>query len=350
MLLQLGWLLGAAWTVRLVLSRRESAENMACDIHGLAGAASWGAVGLAAAGILWLPPVVDSPHLALEELTGGPLHWDNNFLPDGSELGLLLTAIAVSLAVIGLVVVVCGERATRLPLAAAVALGVFLVTPLSAPLWHLPKMENLQFPWRTLGPTTLIAVLALASLRGRWRTFGVIILLLPLALLPIRIGSRDDSVPTASTPEELAMIAHHQWGLVPVLPTTAGLYAPGFHRLESLDQLAHQRAWLEVVERNARVGQWRVTHNSQGEVLLPLQWWPEWRVEIDGRDASYLNRWGLVALEVGVGTITVRASLSPSRSRQAGALLSVAGLAAGTVLAMRGERRWRRASRRRGTP
>jgi hypothetical protein len=319
---------------------------MTRDLHGLASAVGWCAAGLAVAGILWLPPVVDSQHLALEELTSGPLHWHNNFLPHGSELGMLLSAIAISLAVIGLLVTVCGENATRLPLVAAVALGLFLVTPLSAPMWHLPKMESLQFPWRTLGPTTLVAVLALAYLRGRWRTLGVIVLLLPLVILPIRVGSGNDSVPTSSTPEELAMIAHYQWGLVPVLPTTAGLYAPGFQRLESLDRLAHQRAWLEVVERNARGGEWRVTHNTQGTVLLPLQWWPEWRVEIDGRDVSYLNRWGLVALETEAGTVEVRASLSPSRSRRAGAVLSVAGFAAGMVLAMRKGRRRHRAPAR----
>ena len=103
-------------------------------------------------------------------------------------------------------------------------------------------------------------------------------------MLPIRFGSGDDSVPTASSPEELAMIAHHQWGLVPILPTTAGLYAPGFHRLESLDRLAHQQAWLEVVERTAKGGLWRVTLNTQGTVLLPLQWWPEWRVSRRARN------------------------------------------------------------------
>jgi hypothetical protein len=349
MLLQLGWLLGVAWAVRLVQSWRESNGEIARDLHGLAGVAGWGAAGLATAGILWLPAVVDSRHLALSELTSGPLHWNNNFLPDNTELGLLLTATAVSLAVIGLLVAVGGEPTTRLPFAAAVAAGVFLSTPLSTPLWHLPKMENLQFPWRALGPATLAAVLALACLRGRWHTFGVVVLLLPLAMLPIRIGSGADSVPTESTPEELAMIAHHQWGLVPVLPTTAGLYAPGFHRLESLDHLTHQQAWLEVVERSASVGEWQVTHNTQGMVLLPLQWWPEWRVEIAGREASYLNRWGLVAVEVGAGTVDIQTSLSPSRSRWAGGLLSVVGLVAMTGGAMRRERRRRRAPARGGS-
>jgi hypothetical protein len=348
MLLQLGLLLGAAWVVRLGLSWREHTEMMHHDLHGLAAVIGWGAGGLAAAGVLWLPAVVDSRHLALADLTSGALDWRINFLPDGSDLGVLLTAVAVSLAVVALMVTVFGDEPTRLPLAAATAVGIFLATPLSVPFWQLPRMEILQFPWRTLGPTTLVALLALSCLRGRWRASGVVLLLLPLVVLPVEIGSGDDSVPTTSTPEELAMIAHRQWGLVPTLPTTSGLYAPGFHRLESLDQLSHQQAWLEVVERSASGGEWRVTHNAWGTVLLPLQWWPEWRVRVDGHEVSYNNLWGLVAVEIEAGTFNLQASLQPSRSRWAGAALSLAGCIALTGLALREERRRRPVPVRRG--
>ncbi len=335
MLLQLGWLLGAAWGVYHFLSWKGSGGLVAEDVRGLAGAASWGLAGLVAAAVLWLPAVVDARHLAIAELVSGPLNWRQNFLPDGSQLALLLTATAVSLVVIALIVIVRGEGAHRFAFAAAVFVGVALSTPLSAPLWHLPKMENLQFPWRFLGPTTMVAVLALASLRGRWRVAGIVILLVPLALLPVRVGTSDDCVPTTSTPEELALIAHRQWGVVPILPTTAGLYAPEFHRLDSLDRLAHQQPQLEVVERDGGSGTWRVTSDEPGWVLLPLQWWPEWRIEAGGRELAYTNRWGLVAVGLEAGTVEVHASLAASRSRATGALLSVAGFAVLLILAIR---------------
>jgi hypothetical protein len=332
MLLQLGWLLGVSWMVYVLVAMRGAGPELSSKGRELVGAVSWSAAGLATAGILWVPAVLDAKYLAIGELTSGPLDWRNNFLPSSGELGIFLTATAASLMVLGCVVLSKGERTTRLSLVAAIVVGVILSTRLSAPLWHLPKMEILQFPWRTLGPTTLVAVMAIACLRDWWRAVGVVVLLLPLVLLPLRVGSGADSVPTNSTPEELAMIAHHQWGLASVLPTTAGLYAPGYHRLESLDHLARQQAWIEVVDRNATGGEWRVTHKIPGMVLLPLQWWPEWHIEVSGFDTEYTNRHGLVAVETGPGAVNIRASLAPSRSRRLGKILSICGFAALVLL------------------
>jgi hypothetical protein len=334
MLLQLGWLLGTAWAVNLLGGWKSNGDKVTEIGRRLAGVAAWGFAGLFAAGVLWLPAVVDAHNLAITELVSGPLDWRNNFLPAGSELGVLLTATAVSLAVIALILIVRRAETESLPAAAAVLVGVALSTPLSEPLWHLPKMEDLQFPWRVLGPTTLVAILALASLRGWWRAVGIVILVLPLVLLPVRIGSSDDSVPTMSTPEELALIAHRQWNLIPILPTTAGFYAPGYDRLASLDQLGGQQARLTVVERDVGGGIWRITNGAPGRVLLPLQWWPEWRVEAGGLELPYTNQWGLVAIELEEGTLEVRASLAGSRSRTEGLWISLMGLVALLALAM----------------
>jgi len=335
MLLQLGWLLGAAWAASLLLSWKGIGKEPVEGVRGLSGASVWGLAGLFTGAILWVSAVVDAGHLAIAEVVSGPLDWRNNFLPDGSSLGLLLTATGLSLAVIALIVIARGEGTNRLALSAAIVMGVVLSTPLSAPLWHLPKMENLQFPWRILGPTTLVAVMALSGLRGRWRTVGIGVLLLPLVLLPIRMGTSDDSVPTASTPEELALIAQYQWALEPNLPSERGFYAPEYQRRHSLDHLARQEARLAVIERDVGGGSWRVTNDAPGWVLLPLQWWPEWRIEAGGRELAHTNRWGLVAIGLEAGTVEVHASLAASQSRATGALLSVAGFSALLILAIR---------------
>ena len=78
---------------------------------------------------------------------------------------------------------------------------------------------------------------------------------------------------------------------------------------------------------------WRLTLSASpstalaGTVLLPLQWWPEWRISTADHDLPYRNLWGLVAVSLPAGTFEIRASLAPSRSRAVGAVLSWCGLA-----------------------
>jgi hypothetical protein len=328
MLLQLGWLLAVAWAVGLLVSSKQSRGQLASDTRRLAPTIVWAAAGLLTAAVLWLPAVIDAQHLAVRELVTGSYDWRDNFLPEVSGMGLFLTATASSLLAIAAIVILYGKDAQRLALAAAVATGVVLSTPLSAPLWHLPKMENLQFPWRFLGPATLVAVLAVTRLGGRPRAAAMILLLVPLALVPVNIGTNADRVPTSSSAGELALIGRHQWNLVPTLPTTGGLYAPGFHRLESLRSLERQGPQVEVVERDVHGGVWRVTIDEPALVLLPLQWWPEWRIEADGREIAYDNRRGLVAVEAESESVVIRASLMRSRSRSIGWFLSLGGVVA----------------------
>ena len=327
-LLQLGWLLTVAWTVNLLAGTKEPSSMRAEQARRLASVSGWAATGLLAAAVLWLPAVMDARHLAVRELVSGSYDWRENFLPDTVGMGLFLTATGASLLVVAVLVVLRGESPGRLSLAAAIATGVVLSTPLSAPLWHLPKMENLQFPWRFLGPATLAAVLAVAGLHGRSRTVAVVVLLAPLALVPINIGTGSDRVPTSSTPEELARIGQLQWNLIQTLPSTGGLYAPEFHRLKSLYRLDVQRPQLEAIERDVHGGVWRVTMDEPTQVLLPLQWWPEWRTEADGEEIPFANVWGLVAVEAEPENRVIRASLEPSRSRSIGWILSLFGVTA----------------------
>lgn len=338
MLLQLGWLLGAAWAVCLVRVWKGVGIGRGEAVRSLANVTGWGTTGLVAAAVLWLPAIVDARSMAVPELVSGPLDWRRNFLPNGSELGLLLSATAATLLVVALIVMMRGDDVNRGAFSAAIAMGVVLSTPLSAPLWHLPKMENLQFPWRFLGPATLVALIAVGGLRERWRVAGVVLLLLPLALLPIRLGTGSDSVPTNSSPEELTMIAHQQWGLAPVLPSARGFYSSNFHRLESLHRLARQAAQVSTIDRHAKGGSWRVAVSAPDRVLLPIQWWPEWRITIDGRESAYSHHSGLVAVDLETGTFQIDASLAPSRSRRFGALLSIVGLVVVSMKWLRSER------------
>jgi hypothetical protein len=269
----------------------------------------------------------------------GPYSWRQNFLPGGSELELLLTAVAASLALLVLVVALCGRGARRVPLLAATSAALLFTLPISLPVWAVPTMEALQFPWRFLGPATVLAVMMLPSLGGRWRAAGIALLVLPCVLLPLRLDPVDDGVPVDLSPRELAQLAGDRWRVLPVLPAAQGFYAPGFDRVESLRRLYGQPVALVEKHRTSREGAWEVTSAAATEVLLPLQWWPEWRLESAGRELAATNSGGLVAVQCPAGAVTIHATLNPSKSRRLGGLVSAVGLLSVATMVAVGRRR-----------
>ena len=251
----------------------------------------------------------------------------------------LLSVTAVCLAAVVAIVLLRGRGTSRIPPAIAAAAALVLTTGMSASVWRLPGMDALQFPWRFLGPATILAVMAVASLSGWWKWVAVALLVVPSAAVPLRFDSAPGGIPVASSPVELARLTHEHWGLAPVLPSARGFYAPGYDRLASLEVLASQEP--EVIEEQRVVcgRTWQVTTAEPAPVLLPLQWWPEWRITVGEREVPYENRSGLVTIRSLDGTATVTASLLPSRSRTIGGVLSLGGLALLLGLAWRGARR-----------
>jgi hypothetical protein len=326
MLVQLGWLTAVAWLIGTLVSWR----GRTVPLRRLLGAAlrtlAWASSGLLAAAFFWVPLLVDGRHLALGELVEGPFDWHRNFLPGDSELSAFLSLAALCLAAVVLIVLLRGEGGERLPPAIAAAAALALTVVVSAPVWHLPGMDILQFPWRFLGPATVLVITAIPSLSGVWRWLAVALLVVPSAAAPLRLDPTAGGIPVASSPIELARLTHERWGLAPVLPSARGFYAPGYHRLASLEELSGQDPEIVEEERTVWGGSWRVTAVAPGPVLLPLQWWPEWRITVDEHEAPFVNRSGLVALDCAAGTSTVRASLQRSRSRMMGAVLSLGGL------------------------
>lgn len=326
MLLQLSWLLASGWLTWFLLSRRHRSTPVPRLFGVGLRSLAWASAGLLTSTVLWLPLILDGRNLALGELVTGELDWRQNFLPGSSELHLFLSLIAVCLGVIMCVVYLRGEGEDRLPQLAAAAVGLVLAVGLSAPVWRLPGMSALQFPWRFLGPATILVVMAAGSLSGRWRWLIVVLLVAPSAAVPLRLDTAAGHVPVGASPAELAQLVHGHWGLAPVLPSARGLYAPGFHRLGSLQELAAQGPVI-VPERNTVLGgEWKVTAPASAPVLLPLQWWPGWAISVDDREVPFTNRFGLVAIEGRGGSSRVRAVLRPSRSRAFGGAMSLLGV------------------------
>ncbi len=334
MMLEVGVLLATGWLTWKVASRKPFPLFFKVGLKTVA----WASAGLLTGALFWLPLLIDGQNLALGELVEGPFDWRRNFLPGSSELTVFFSITAVCLAATVFVVLLRGDGDNRIPQAIAASAALLLTVGLSTPLWFLPGMNILQFPWRFLGPATLLLVMALGSLRGRWLWIAVALLVVPSAAVPLRLDSGGGNVPVAASPVELAQIVEEHWGIVPVLPSARGLYAPGFHRLASLQELGGQTPRVIPEVRTVWGGTWRVTPAEPAPVLLPLQWWPGWRITVDGREVPFSNHNGLVAVDGVPGTSTMRAILLPTRSRVTGGALSLVGALALGALAWFGGR------------
>ncbi len=327
MLVQLGWLVGIAWLTGWSISRLRTSQTSWDGPRDAVKKLSWAVAGLLTAAIFWLPTFLERRNLALGELVTGAFDWRENFLPGNSELTLFFSVTAVCLGVTVFLVLLRGDGERRIEQAIAASTALLLTVWLSTPLWNLPGMDVLQFPWRFLGPATILMVMALGSLRGRWLWLAVALLVVPSVAVPLRLDSAAGHVPVGSSPGELARNVHENWGLAPVLPSARGLYAPEFHRLASLQELGGQASTIIPESRTVWGGTWRVTAVAT-PVLLPLQWWPEWSITVDGRDVHHENHNGLVAIDGVPGTATVRAVLRHSKSRAVGGGLSLLGVMA----------------------
>ncbi len=336
MMLQVGVLLAVAWLTWRFFPRRHRPTPDPLFLKSGLRMLAWALAGLMTGAVFWLPLLVDGGNLALGELVEGPLDWRQNFLPGSSELSVFFSLTAVCLGLTVFVVLLRGEGDDRIAQAIAASAALFLTVGLSTPLWFLPGMNVLQFPWRFLGPATLLLVMALGSLRGRWLWIAVALLVVPSAAVPLRLDSGGGNVPVTASPVELALIVEEHWGLVPVLPSARGLYAPAFHRLASLQELERQEAAVVVRDRTVWGGTWVVTLQSRADVMMPIQWWPEWRMTVDGEVIPFANRHGLVAIECPAGTSEIRAELLRSPSRVPAVWLSLAGVVFLVFLVRRG--------------
>ncbi|MGO9795322.1 MAG: 6-pyruvoyl-tetrahydropterin synthase-related protein [Terracidiphilus sp.] len=127
-------------------------------------------LGLGLAAIYWLPAALERHWVDIRQATEDPgYNFENNWLFARNANPLLalhdvilrqVSSIAVSMIAVALVsVLVCyfrnslpkPKKLLRIPLAAIPVVVLFLLFPISRPVWHaLPQMSFLQYPWRWL--------------------------------------------------------------------------------------------------------------------------------------------------------------------------------------------------------
>lgn len=383
------------WATVLLFTRGREARRPA--LLGAAGAL-WG-LGLAA--FFTVPVLTEGDLVQLDSLTRGPFHYSNNFV-SVNDLFLLRTAdysfllggrdatpiqigwfhwAAVGLSLpAALLFLRTGRRTPALAVlmfAVFFGIGVFMTVSRSRFIWDaFGSLRFLQFPWRYLG----LVGLAAAGLAGAWlgllrnRPLSVQLLVAAL-LIGVFIGSghvffepvhrchvSDSEVFSGQRLAEAGpdvicdqLIADPQRGsirdylpnavaVIPEPPEVPAQVVDGSARVLSASAGTD---WLRL----------RVEAAAPAQIEAALFDYPNWRVEIDGREvphtASIPN--GLVTFRVPAGDHQVEARLEDTTVRRLGNWLSLVSWAA-LVLAVPGMllaqklREWRKSLQRRAEP
>lgn len=306
------------------------------------------AIGLLLASFYLVPALASMRDLRADALTSGRLTPSLWFLFDGVaspdpdlewRLGIVVGA---HLAVLALVVAL-DRSAWRRPAALVVLVTAVLVTPLAAPLWKLPFLQGVQFPWRTLlfAEAGAIALLAGAR-RAPW--LGAILLLVVSAGLawgPLQRLHRlaGDEWHQRQQARRLEL----RWDTPESAPPTMTLHPADLaHRLDGSVRVRCEpaRGRVEILEWKPRSVAFQADLRVPTELVVRQLHWTGWRAEVEGgAEAPALRatpETGLIALDAPAGRSRIRLTLPWRAAEWWGAVLTLIGL--GALLARRRDR------------
>jgi uncharacterized membrane protein len=227
---------------------------------------------------------------------------------------------------------------------------VLCVMMLQDALWfweQVPLLQNVNLPWRLLGPVTIcIAMLAaaLSSLlpaSGRWRTAiitGAMALLIVPNLSHLRPPRIADPDLHFWTPQQLSIRGYEsttmgevtpRWiaGVPPYIPIAATVLTGD---AEILRQERTPFAWTSPV-----------VAKSPSNIEMRTAWFPGWEVRVDGHTipAGPGTPSGLITIEVPAGEHTVEVRYGRTSTETAAAGLSIAALLAAIAIGAVSRRR-----------
>lgn len=282
-------LLWSGVLVALILVMALARRQGPLSLMGYGGAL---ALGLALSAWYWLPAMAERGFIHQEVLREGYFDFRRNFLPSPllgpqsvSEPPMYLGWPLLLGAALGLAAALrSGRRADTLALVALGALLTWLTTESAAAVWETaPLLSFAQFPWRLLGPASMLLALAatgaatlIPSQLGRT--------LAPAALVFVFAMAPDSRllIPLPVEPTELDLdhLARTRLELVGY-----GEYAPATMPLDSPPPPGEPLAWLTgegsavASMDGVRV---RVEAQSEGTTLILSQLdFPGWVVTID---------------------------------------------------------------------
>jgi len=297
--------------------------------------------GLGLAAVYLLPALTTQGDVSMESMWRGNYSYDRNFLfmgTSGLKKLLNLTALLTTLAALCAVGLSEGadDRRERRFWLVAVLVTLFLMTPLSTPVWGvLPPLQKIQFPWRlcsllALGAAALLGQARLANRRGAARNGALaklaIILIIGISglfiardvqvgLKYLAPGSSRVDIPPKDRPEY-----RPRWS------TTFSELAGGFRNSPSQVRLLGDLGNAELKRREPRRIEVAYTSATEDSLEVDQFYYPGWTARIRGEDAPLpleaSSPDGLVRIDVPSGTHEVVLVLESRGAEKAGWVVS----------------------------
>ncbi len=336
--------------------------------------------GIGLAAYFWLPVLLESDAVSLENLTGvALLDYRNFFVPledllahspladagaiNGLRLRLNLGLAQWLLALAGGVGLIgrCwrGRKNTQIPaqwrdglfFGGLALIFLFLITPASGGIWETVNIARyLQFPWRLLGPL-MVCLAILAGMNALWIqrlparggaviaagiVAGIVGLALPLFYVPEWSNTTVDAAIAGYHAEE---VSGRQLGTTftnEYLPrTVTALANPTEWLLEDyangypVDPLNRgnipEGAIVDLIDHNPQYDAWRVTTDEPFTMEVLTHDWAGWTAEIDGQpvDITPSLHHGFITFPVPAGEHTIQVYLGTTPARTLGNVISL---------------------------
>jgi hypothetical protein len=298
--------------------------------------------GLGMAAFFWLPALHYRALVSPEVMVSGKFDFHNQFQPLNAYLGYeaffsmgyLLPALAA-----GVTIYLVKEMRTRidainLALALWLLSSLFLLFPVSTPLWEtLPFLSLFQFPWRFVGPFSLFAailggmVITQAARKSgeatRWGLEVSVLVLAVLSALPMIRAAQPLPEPIQARieqylePGSIASSGARATVMNEYLPKGASLRPAGAAGVQGV--LLHDSNRLSLIYyQESGMGLVAELH-AEGEAMIDFPKWsfPVWQVAIDGVESvSHKGSYGTLRISVPPGKHVVSATVRPPELRE----------------------------------
>ena len=291
-------------------------------------------VGIGVAGFYIVPAAYEQQWVQIRLLSAPGLRPENNFLFSASPWASfpLNTAISI-LGGIEILIVSLGltftwprngSRELSYLLFAITITSVFLMLPLSLPLWYLlPKLSFVQFPWRWLVPLSTVFALVTALAVSQWKKLGGI----AIAMFVLTTGLYAGQSHWRSQSHHIAQeVINRREGYRGTTEYTPLLSKPGasIRHTPEVQLRMPESVASESKESVVQITRWLAEDRAftsyaahPSSALLRLLNYPGWVAEVDGHRVPIASADGtgqaVIAIPAGKHEVAIHFGSTPDR-------------------------------------